>query len=178
MKKLLIAAFAAMVGVAASAATYSWKASNDWYSPDGIDDLSGTAYIFDGSVYSIDTVVSALTGSLGNALDSQDLDYGAFYFEGAGLTDDGTDNAHMFVIVVNDAGDGYWASEMVNVAITDAIKGGGQASFAFGDIEDISFTAIHNSIVYQGNGFVKICDGNRNSTYIVILTIHKVNIIL
>ena len=90
MKKILIAAFVATIGIAASAASYSWKASNDWYSPDGSDDLSGIAYIFDGSIYGISAIVDGLgSGSLDNALNNQALSYGAFDMSGTGLTDDG-----------------------------------------------------------------------------------------
>ena len=133
----------ATIGIVASAASYNWKASNDWYSPDGNDDLSGTAYIFDGSIYGISAVIDGLSGgSLGNALQNQALSYGAFDMNGTGLTDDGADAAHMFVVVVNDAGDGYWASTMQDIAINDAIKGGATASFAFGSVENVSFTAM------------------------------------
>ena len=143
MKKLIVAAFAVAFSVAASAATYNWKASNDWYSPDGSDDLAGTVYVFDGSLYAISDVTSALTASLSNAMDSQALDYGTFFFTGGtGLTDDGSDTAHMFAVVINNTGDGYWVSDMQNITINDAIKGGAAASFAFADVENISFTAI------------------------------------
>ena len=142
MKKLIVAAFAVAFSVAASAATYNWSASNDWYSPDGNDDLAGTVYIFDGSLYAISDVTSALTASLSNAMGSQALDYGAFDISGSGLTDDGSDVAHMFAVVVNDAGDGYWASTMQDLAISDAHKGGATAAVNFGDIENISFTPI------------------------------------
>ena len=142
MKKLIIAAFAASFGLAASAATYNWKAYNDWFSQDGNDDLAGTVYIFDGSLYAISDVTSALTASLSNAMDSQALTYGMFDVSGSGLTDDGSDVAHMFAIVVNDAGDGYWVSTMQDLPISDAHKGGATAAVNFGDIENISFTPI------------------------------------
>ncbi len=142
MKKLIIAAFAAALGITASAATYNWKATNDWFSPDGSDDLAGTVSTFDGTAYTISAVTADVTGNLSNALGSQALGYGMFDVSGAGLTDDGADTAHMFAIVVNDAGDGYWASSMQDLAITDAIKGGFPAQVNFGDIENISFTDI------------------------------------
>ncbi|MBR3924234.1 MAG: PEP-CTERM sorting domain-containing protein [Kiritimatiellae bacterium] len=142
MKKLIIAAFAVAFGMAASAATYNWKASNDWFSPDGSDDLAGTVYIFDGSQFTISAITDNLTGSLSNALGSQALSYGMFDVSGSGLTDDdaSTAFAHMFAVVVNDAGDAYWVSEMQDLEITDAIKGGATAQFAFGDVENIAFT--------------------------------------
>ena len=41
-----------------------------------------------------------------------------------------------------ETGDGYWVSDMQNININDAIKGGAAASLAFGDVDNISFTAI------------------------------------
>ena len=144
MKKLIIAAVAVAFGLTASAASYSWKAYNDWFSPDGNDDLAGIVYLFDGSQYAISAVTADVSGSLSNALGSQALDYGAFDVTGSGLTDNGADMAYMFALVLNTAGDGYWVSGMQDLAITDAIKGGFPASFNFGDVENISFSPIGN----------------------------------
>ena len=144
MKKTLIATAAAILGIVANAATYNWKASNDWYSPDGSDDLVGTVYLFDGSANTIAAITGALDDSatLSKALDSVALDYGGFLLSGSGLTDDGSDVAHMFAVVINEAGDGYWASDMIDLPITDAVKGGANALFAFGEVDDIAFTDI------------------------------------
>ena len=62
MKKLIVGAISIALGFVASAASYNWKAQNDWYSPDGNDDLSGTVYIFDGSAFAQSALVSALAG--------------------------------------------------------------------------------------------------------------------
>ena len=133
-----------LAGIAVNAATYNWSAANDWFSPDGSADLAGTVYLFDGSANTIAAITGALDDSstFSKALSSVALDYGGFSVEGTGLTDDGSDVAHMFAVVINDTGDGYWASDMFDVAISDAIKGGQQAVFAFGDVEDIAFTPI------------------------------------
>ena len=131
------------------AATYNWKALNDWYSPDGDSDLAGTAYIFDGSAFAQSTLVSAIAGGdlgqLDNALDSAALDYGAFSFSGSGLTDDGGDPAYgqMFVVVMNDDNSGYWASDVFKTKISDAIKGGQEAAFSFGENTSVAFSAIN-----------------------------------
>ena len=154
MKKLIIAAFAVAVGVTASAATYNWRAYNDWFSPDGNDDLAGTVYVFDGSQYAISAITADVAGNLSNAMGNQALDSGMFDVSGSGLTDDGSDVAHMFAVVVNDAGDGYWASDMQDLTINDAIKGGATAQINFGDIENITFTSMSGGGGGGGTGDV------------------------
>ena len=90
MKKLLIAATAAMLGIVANAASYNWKAQNDGYSADGENPLAGTVYLFDGTANTIAAITEALSDSstLGKALDSAVLDEGAFMIEGTGLDED------------------------------------------------------------------------------------------
>ena len=144
MKKLLIAVTAAMLGIVANAASYNWKANNDGYSPDGENPLEGTVYLFDGTANTIDAITGALSdpATLALALDSVALAEGAFMMEGTGLDADGSEIAHMFAVVINDAGDGYWASDMVDVPINDAIKGGAAANFGFGENYEVTFTPI------------------------------------
>lgn len=149
MKKLMMLAAIVCAATFANAATYNWSAINDWYSPDGDNDLVGTAYIFDGSAFAQSTLVAALAGGdlgqLANAMDSAALDYGAFAFSGSGLTDNGADPAYgqMFVVVMNDDNSGYWASDVVQTKITDAIKGGSEAGFSFGENDAVAFSPIN-----------------------------------
>ena len=130
MKKLVICAVAIALGFAVNAATYNWKAANDWYSPDGDNDLTGTVYLFDGSAFAQSAVVAAVAGgdlsNLSSAIASGALDYGGFMFAGSGLTDNGAETAfaNMYTIVISDDNKQYWASDIVSVKITDAIKGG------------------------------------------------------
>ena len=144
MKKLIITVVAVALGIVANAASYNWKAQNDGYSPDGENPLAGTAYLFDGTTYTIDAITSALNDSatLNNALASVALDEGAFMLEGTGLDADANDVGHMFAVVINEAGDAYWASSMVDVNINDAVKGGAQAQFGFGENYEVAFTPI------------------------------------
>ncbi len=148
MKKLIVGAVAIALGFVANAASYNWKAQNDWYSPDGNDDLSGTVYIFDGSAFAQSALVSALAGGdmtqLNNAMSSAALDYGGFFFSGSGLTDNGAEPAFasMYTVVISDDSKQYWASDIVSVKITDAIKGGSEALFKFGEVTDVAMTNI------------------------------------
>ena len=117
MKKLIIAAVAAVLGLAANAATYNWDAYNSWYSPDGEEDpLEGTVYVFDGTRYTVEAIVADLTGSLDKALGSHALQTGQFYLSGTDLSVNDSNQASMFVIVMNDAGDGYWASDVCSAS--------------------------------------------------------------
>ena len=138
MKKLMIAAVAAVLGLAANAATYNWEAHNTWYSPDGGSDLAGTVYVFDGTRYIVDDIVADLTGSLDKALGSRALDDGVFYLKGTDLTANDSNQASMFVIVMNDAHDGYWASDVLTTPITN----GTQAQFNFHYNTSITFSNI------------------------------------
>lgn len=148
MKKLILGAVAIALGFAVNAATYNWKAANDWYSADGDSDLAGTVYVFDGSAYAQAALVSAIAGGdmsqLNNAMASAELDAGGFMFSGSGLTDDGADPAfaNMYTVVISDDNSQYWASDIVSVKITDAIKGGSQALFKFGEVTDVAMSPI------------------------------------
>ena len=144
MKKLIITVVAMALGIVTNAASYNWSAYNGGFSPDGENPLEGTIYLFDGTTYAVDAVTSALDDSatLNNALASVALNEGAFMLEGTGLDADSNDVGHMFAVVINETGDGYWASEMVNLAINDAIKGGAQARFNFGENYEVAFTPI------------------------------------
>ena len=137
MKKLIIAAFAAVLGLAANAATYNWNAYNTWFS-DGNGHLAGTVYVFDGTRYTVDAIVADLTGSLDKALGSKALYLGSFNLTGTDLTANDSNQASMFVIVLNDAGDGYWASNVLTTPITN----GTQARFDFGVNISITFSNI------------------------------------
>ena len=139
MKKLIIAAFAAVLGLAANAATYDWTAYNSWYSPDGEEGpLEGTVYVFDGTKYTVEAIVADLTDSLDKALGSHALQTGSFYLSGTGLTANDSNQMSMFVIVMNDAGDGYWASDVC----TDSFIYYDVAYFSFDNNYSITFSNI------------------------------------
>lgn len=139
MKKLLIATAVFITCVCTNAASYNWSAANDVFSPDGENVLEGTVYFFDATAYALGTITSGLsstgTGVLENALKSGALSDGAFGFSGSGITDDGesTPYAHAYVIVISTDEKNYWASDVVDVQITNAIVGGGEAVFSFGE---------------------------------------------
>ena len=144
MKKLLIAAAAVMLGIAANAATYNWRMQSGWVSPDDDAPLEGaTLYAFDANAYDSATLLAALdaatdggAAALGNALGSGTVnDEGEVMASGAGLTDDGGSpaSASMYGLLV--VGDKYYLVDgMSDVEITSAISAGGQALFNGGDV--------------------------------------------
>lgn len=148
MKKLIVAAAIVCVSVVAQAATYSWKAYNDWYSPDGNDDLAGKVYLFDGSIYAQDAMIASIASGnldgLANNIASTALGAGGFLLTGTGLTDDGaaTPYAHMYAIIMNDGNTEYFASEVVNTKISDAIVGGAQAQFSFAYNDSVAMSPV------------------------------------
>ena len=119
MKKLMIAAFAAVLGLAANAAEFMWCAYNVAYdNAEYGSALTGTVYLFDGMQYTVDAIVPGLTDSLDKALSHQELDDGQFNLNGyGGLT--GENQASVFVIVINEDEDGYWASEVKTATIDE-----------------------------------------------------------
>ena len=133
MKKVLIAVGVLVFAVTSQAATYSWRASMDWASPDGNDDLVATAYVFDANAYAYATISAALAGGdtsvLNNALGSSALGGGAFTLQGTGLTDDGgtPPYASMYtVLLANEGGQDYFYHfDYANVKVTDAVVAGG-----------------------------------------------------
>ena len=143
MKKLMIAAFAAVLGLAANAAEFMWCAYNVAYdNAEYGSALTGTVYLFDGTAYTVDAIVANLTGSLDNALGSGALVSGRFNLSGTDLTANDSNQASMFVIVMNDADDGYWASDVCSVEIDDDIRDGMPAFFDFDYSDPITFSNI------------------------------------
>ena len=144
MKKTLVTILASLIGIAASAATYNWSAESSWISPDDNDGLSGAKfYLFDGSIYNSATVMAALstsTDQLSNALGSGTVTAdGELMFYGAGITGAGDpESVSAFGIIIADGTDSkqymYLADTASSIKITDAIKAGSRAAFAFGDI--------------------------------------------
>ena len=163
MKKLVIITAVFAINLCASAATYNWGAYNDAFSPDGENPLVGTAYFFDANAYTLATITSGLesTGAsvLSNALKSSALDEGGFMMEGTGLTDNGDSSnllATGYIIVISSDEKNYWASNPVNVTITDAIKGGSQATFSFGEVYDATWTGTVASVPEPTSGLLML----------------------
>ena len=144
MKKLIITAVATMFCIVASAATYNWTAKASWVSPDDDVGWSGnTVYAFDANAYSAATLLAALgtTGdaAFANALGSSTVDE-EFTIVGSGLTDNGgtPKTASIYTVLVATGTDSknyaYILDSAPAVTITDAIAGGAQAVFSFGDV--------------------------------------------
>ncbi len=133
MKKLVIGAALVVVATAVQAATYSWRASMDWASPDGSDDLVANAYVFDANAYAYATISAALAGGdtsvLGNALGNKALEGGAFTLVGTGLTDNGATPPYVSmyaILVANEGGQDYFYNvTYTDVKVTDAVVSGG-----------------------------------------------------
>lgn len=147
MKKLLITVVVLGVSICASAASFNWSVANDWFSPDGNNDLEGTAYFFDAGTHSMATIADGLANSglaaLSGNLGSKALEYGGLSdFAGTGFNYDGTAPTSItgFLIVVSEDEKNYWTVGETTVTVTDAIKGGKQAVFNFGTIDNASWT--------------------------------------
>lgn len=147
MKKLIVAAAVLVTGFVASAASFNWSVMNDAFSPDGENPLEGTAYFFDAGSYAMDTVSASLgsdgTGVLASALGSKVLADGALYdFAGTGFDYDTTVPTSLagYLVVLSTDEKNYWTSAEVVVTVTDAIKGGAEAVFNFGEVMDVSWT--------------------------------------
>ena len=145
MKKLIVATGIVLSVMCASAASYSWKAYNDYFADTSDADLAGKVYLFDANAYALATVtaglessgLSALSGSLGSA----DLSGAAFTLTGTGLGSNAADTiASMYAIVISTDEKNYWAAPTVDVTLNDAIRGGGIASFNFGAVDGVAWT--------------------------------------
>ena len=156
MKKLMIAAAIVCAAAFAQAASYSWQASSDGITTDGAGWESyignSSVYFFAGDAGSRAAVSAALAVGnltvLEDALASQVLgesDYGMFMFGDDSVggkkfaADDGATvlNGYAVILDAQDASkSGYFfATDVLDVTVTDAIKGGQAASFGFGGIE-------------------------------------------
>ena len=152
MKKLMIAAAVAMVGIALNAATVNWQCKATAFVQDA--KTAGAyagyqVYFFDAATH--DTVVAGLDKKDLTVLDSA-LGYGAVKSTG-GISFWNTDNpnfsqiaddggspdkyVHAYMVVLNDdtAADAtaYYASAVKDVKVTEAVTSGG-AQFSYGTI--------------------------------------------
>ena len=156
MKKLMVAAAAALLGIAANAATCNWQVQCDWVSADGENPLEAQVYAFDALAYSLDTISAALanndTSVLANALASGAVDGdGAFLFSGKNITDDGATPPYAKVyniLIANDSADKafFYATDTLPVKLTDAVLAG-KANFYWeeistGDVGGAGWTAM------------------------------------
>ena len=145
MKKLIVATGIVLSVMCASAASYSWKAYNDYFADTSDADLAGKVYLFDANAYELATVTAGLESSglsaLSGALGSTDLSGAAFTLTGTGLGSNAADTvASMYAIVVSTDEKNYWAAPTVDVTLNDAIRGGGIASFNFGAVDSVAWT--------------------------------------
>ena len=147
MKKLFVATAVFVTGFVASAASFNWSAANDAFSPDGENPLEGKAYFFDASSYALATISAGLestgTSVLSSALGSTTLVEGAIEgLAGTGFSYEGDAPASLsaYIIVLSTDEKNYWASDTVYVTVTDAIKGGQQAMFNFGEVMNATWT--------------------------------------
>ena len=184
MKKLLITVVVLGVSICASAASFNWSVANDWFSPDGNNDLEGTAYFFDAGTHSMATIADGLANSglaaLSGNLGSKALEYGGLSdFAGTGFNYDGTAPTSItgFLIVVSEDEKNYWTVGETTVTVTDAIKGGKQAVFNFGTtrpqaqarVSEPSHKATKKPRSFECGFFVafwlallmRVCDGER-----------------
>ena len=153
MKKLMIAATAALLGVAAQAAAVNWEIKGDWVSSDGENPLEVAMYAFDAQAKSLASVTEALAGGDLTVLDSALVngvvnDEGAFKFTGNGITDDGGSpypSASVYAIFLDKASasdaTGFFASDLRTVEMTDAVLAG-QANFYWEEVNVTGFTDI------------------------------------
>lgn len=142
--KLLVAIAIAMLGIASNAATYDWRCKCDYIatsdSSEGGDFTGYLVYFFDATTNSKDSTVASLaTGltALDNAIGSSAVNgEDGFNFTGNGLTDNGASPAFAsgYFVILDSASTAsaqhFWASDVVNVQITDAVAAGG-ATFAW-----------------------------------------------
>ena len=144
MKKLIVAAVAVVLGVAANAASCNWEIKSDWVSADGENPLMVSVYAFDAIASSLSDVSTALakndTSVLAGALANTTVnDEGWFKLTGNGISDDGKTpfpSASVFNILIADDGAGnfyFYATDTKSVELTDAIIAG-QANFAWDEI--------------------------------------------
>jgi hypothetical protein len=143
MKKLVVAATAVILGIAANAASCNWQVKSDWVSADGENPLTAQVYAFDALAYSFSTITDALanndTSVLANALAAGAVDMdGAFLFAGNGISDDGATPPYASVyaiIVATDASENayFYSTDTKSVKLTDAVMAD-KATFVWDEI--------------------------------------------
>lgn len=153
MKKLMIVAFMAMLGMVVNAATCNWAVQGDWVSSDGENPLEVAIYAFDALAYSSSDIATALAGGdrsvLGNAMATGVVSgEGTFFFQGTGITDDGATpvaSASVFTLLLDTdnsaSASGFYVSSGKTVKLTDAVLAG-QANFYWDEINVTGFTPI------------------------------------
>jgi hypothetical protein len=164
MKKILIIVATFAISAYVHAATYNWSAYNNYFADTGDNDLTGTVYLFDANMYTVASVTAALSQSdtsvLNTSLGSAVLSYAAFNASGTSLGGNGIgsnsdgSSATMYAIVISEDGKNYWSSDEVTVALTDAIKGGGEAVFNFGSVDGVEWTAMSTKPIDPESGAV------------------------
>ena len=151
MKKLMIAAAIVCAAAFAQAASYNWIASCDYVTTDGSNAMeylgAASAYFFSGDAAAKSAVMAALTSGdmtvLDDALGSTTLgadDYGYFGIAGSNFAAaDTATSLNGFVVLLDNpvpaSAANAFASAVVTVELSDAIKGGQDAAFTFGAIE-------------------------------------------
>ena len=129
MKKLIIACAVATMAVAANAAASSWKVTggnflNGTGSTDASAKYSGTAYVFDSSIYSMKSIYDALVAD--SSYDAADasvasltiangtVSNGKFDY-GTAKGDDGSLNTYSFYLAIIDGDKVYFSNELANM---------------------------------------------------------------
>ena len=152
MKKLIVAATAMLLGVAAQAASVNWQIKSDWVSSDGENPLEVAVYAFDALANPLAEVTTALAAGDLTVLDSAIAngavnDEGSFKFTGINITDNGETppSASVYTIIFDkdsaSAATGFFASDIRTEQMTDAVLAD-QALFAWDEINVTSFTPI------------------------------------
>ena len=157
MKKLMIAAAVALVGIAANAATYNWSATADFaLTKEDPETYAGffNAYIFDANVNNYAATLTALANqdtlaaTLAKAANfGQTDDVGGFLVEGIGTIGGGTGTTGLaandgklnyFLVLLDSNGaataKNFWASEVLDYALSASEESGTPAGLAFGEI--------------------------------------------
>ena len=158
MKKLMIALGALAVSVAANAATYSWKATNDsLFLPGQEDDYiaSGTAvYLFDAATFTQQAALTAFAGGetiSGKAVDSSTVNAGGGIstktFTYDGQTAGNNWNAYFAII----DGDNIFISDLSRAIGAPADQS--TVSISIGDQFDFSTAALTQSSTFGGAGW-------------------------
>ena len=157
MKKIMIVAALMLATCGLNAASYNWSCGSDWAVADtaseGGDYQGYMVYLFDGNTTSLSTLTSAFAGGdlsgLDQSLGSTSIDEDYFSMTGSGLS--AVDNSLSAFAVIFDtaaAGGHFTAVTFDDVALTDAIKGGGAADFYQAELylgASTSWTAIATS---------------------------------
>ena len=136
MKKLMMAVAIVCAAVAANAASFDWEVNGAFYWGDDSatgEELAGaTIYAFDGNIYNMATVMSAIstgdTTVLGSALGSGTVnDMAEVSFGGTGITDDGASPAYINSFLVAVTADEKFATSFAvdPIEVTDAVIGSG-----------------------------------------------------